>query len=298
MRGPDGAPRAGALVEVWQANAAVRYAHEGDAHDAPLDPNFTGAGCLLTDAEGAYRFTTVKPGAYPWKNHPNAWRPAHIHFSVFGRSFAERLVTQMYYVPYDLVGWAGFEPATSASRTGLQPCHQVILAPQGTVWRVLEPISLVVGRQDGGKRASARGRGEGFLQLGASDLGRESPTGARPSPRRAARAPSTRTRAPAAQRPAPPGRPLPESSPPGPRAAGRRVSEGRRTGVGEQPRCPRLQVAGPRQRLVEARQNLGQREPGRSRPPCRSLTMASLVTREPTAARGHGRRRCSRSPVR
>jgi protocatechuate 3,4-dioxygenase, beta subunit len=92
-----GRPIPHTLVEVWQANAAGRYAHEVDRHSAPLDPNFTGAGRCLTDAEGNYRFVTVKPGAYPWKNHANAWRPAHIHFSVFGRAFADRLVTQMYF---------------------------------------------------------------------------------------------------------------------------------------------------------------------------------------------------------
>ena len=87
----------GVLVEVWQANAAGRYAHSADRHDAPLDPNFLGAGRTLTEADGRYRFTTVRPGAYPWRNHRNAWRPAHIHFSVFGRAFAQRLVTQMYF---------------------------------------------------------------------------------------------------------------------------------------------------------------------------------------------------------
>jgi protocatechuate 3,4-dioxygenase beta subunit len=92
-----GRPIPHTLVEVWQANAAGRYAHEVDRHPAPLDPNFTGAGRCLTDADGRYRFVTVKPGAYPWHNHPNAWRPAHIHFSVFGRAFADRLVTQMYF---------------------------------------------------------------------------------------------------------------------------------------------------------------------------------------------------------
>lgn len=92
-----GRPIAGKLIEVWQANAAGRYAHGGDQHPAPLDPNFTGAGRCLTGADGSYRFVTVKPGAYPWGNHANAWRPAHIHFSVFGRSFNERLVTQMYF---------------------------------------------------------------------------------------------------------------------------------------------------------------------------------------------------------
>jgi protocatechuate 3,4-dioxygenase, beta subunit len=93
----DGRPVGGALLEIWQANAAGRYRHEVDRHPAPLDPNFTGAGRTVTDDEGRYRFVTVKPGAYPWQNHPNAWRPAHIHFSVFGRAFTQRLVTQMYF---------------------------------------------------------------------------------------------------------------------------------------------------------------------------------------------------------
>jgi protocatechuate 3,4-dioxygenase, beta subunit len=93
----DGRPIRGALLEIWQANAAGRYVHEGDQHPAPLDPNFTGAGRTLTDDDGRYRFVTVKPGAYPWRNHPNAWRPAHIHFSVFGRALTQRLVTQMYF---------------------------------------------------------------------------------------------------------------------------------------------------------------------------------------------------------
>jgi protocatechuate 3,4-dioxygenase, beta subunit len=85
------------LVEIWQANAAGRYRHNKDDHHAPLDPNFTGAGRTLTDAEGCYRFITIKPGAYPWANHENAWRPAHIHFSLFGTAFATRLITQMYF---------------------------------------------------------------------------------------------------------------------------------------------------------------------------------------------------------
>jgi protocatechuate 3,4-dioxygenase beta subunit len=93
----DGRPVPGTLVEIWQANAAGRYRHSVDDHPAPLDPNFTGAGRTLTDGEGRYRFVTIKPGAYPWRNHPNAWRPAHIHFSVFGTSFQSRLVTQMYF---------------------------------------------------------------------------------------------------------------------------------------------------------------------------------------------------------
>ena len=93
----EGGPIRNALLEIWQANAAGRYHHEVDQHPAPLDPNFSGAGRTLTDDEGRYRFVTVKPGAYPWRNHPNAWRPAHIHFSVFGRAFTQRLVTQMYF---------------------------------------------------------------------------------------------------------------------------------------------------------------------------------------------------------
>jgi protocatechuate 3,4-dioxygenase, beta subunit len=93
----EGRPVRSTLVELWQANAAGRYAHEVDRHPAPLDPNFGGAGRALTDDDGVYRFTTIKPGAYPWGNHPNAWRPAHIHFSLFGRAFTNRLVTQMYF---------------------------------------------------------------------------------------------------------------------------------------------------------------------------------------------------------
>jgi protocatechuate 3,4-dioxygenase beta subunit len=93
----DGRPLRRSLVEVWQANAAGRYNHAIDQHDAPLDPNFSGFGRILTDDEGRYRVLTVKPGAYPWGNHDNAWRPAHIHFSVFGPAFATRLVTQMYF---------------------------------------------------------------------------------------------------------------------------------------------------------------------------------------------------------
>jgi protocatechuate 3,4-dioxygenase beta subunit len=93
----DGRPIPNTLVELWQCNAAGRYHHPVDQHDAPLDPNFTGAGQAYTDAEGRYRFITIKPGAYPWRNAPNAWRPAHLHFGVFGGGFVTRLITQMYF---------------------------------------------------------------------------------------------------------------------------------------------------------------------------------------------------------
>lgn len=92
-----GRPVSNSLVEVWQANAAGRYRHTEDRWPAPLDPHFSGLGRALTDAEGRYTFLTIRPGAYPWRNHHNAWRPAHIHFSLFGRAFVQRLVTQMYF---------------------------------------------------------------------------------------------------------------------------------------------------------------------------------------------------------
>jgi protocatechuate 3,4-dioxygenase beta subunit len=104
--GDDGRPVPQTLVEIWQANAAGRYRHKVDQHAAPLDANFSGAGRTITDDQGRYRFVTIRPGAYPWRNHHNAWRPAHIHFSLFGTCFLSRLVTQMYFpgdplLPYD-----------------------------------------------------------------------------------------------------------------------------------------------------------------------------------------------------
>jgi protocatechuate 3,4-dioxygenase beta subunit len=95
--GEEGRPVSGALLEIWQANAGGRYRHRNDTYLAPLDPNFGGCGRTLTDAEGRYHFRTVKPGPYPWRNFANSWRPAHIHFSVFGSGFAQRLITQMYF---------------------------------------------------------------------------------------------------------------------------------------------------------------------------------------------------------
>ena len=99
----DGRALPDTLIEIWQANAAGRYVHTADQHDAPLDPNFLGAGRCVTDDAGRYRFYSIKPGAYPWKNHPNAWRPNHIHFSLFGPSFATRLVTMFYSPGYPLL---------------------------------------------------------------------------------------------------------------------------------------------------------------------------------------------------
>jgi len=119
VRDSDGRAVPHTLVEIWQANAAGRYAHENDLWDAPLDPHFTGVGRVLTDADGRYRFTTVRPGAYPWGNHHNAWRPAHIHFSLFGRAFTQRLVTQMYFPDDPLMGHdpiARSVPAASRGR--------------------------------------------------------------------------------------------------------------------------------------------------------------------------------------
>ncbi|TQN31128.1 protocatechuate 3,4-dioxygenase beta subunit [Haloactinospora alba] len=97
VRDSGGQPVPNTLIEIWQANAGGRYRHANDNWPSPLDPNFTGVGRTLTDGSGRYRFTTIRPGAYPWGNHTNAWRPAHIHFSLFGRAFAQRLVTQMYF---------------------------------------------------------------------------------------------------------------------------------------------------------------------------------------------------------
>jgi protocatechuate 3,4-dioxygenase beta subunit len=97
VRDENGRPVSNTLIEIWQTNAAGRYLHARDNHSAPLDPNFSGAGRTLTGADGSYRFVTIRPGAYPWRNHPNAWRPAHIHFSLLGPAFAARLITQMYF---------------------------------------------------------------------------------------------------------------------------------------------------------------------------------------------------------
>lgn len=118
----DGRPVSGALIEIWQANAAGRYDHMKDDHAAPLDPNFTGAGRTITDAAGGYQFTTIKPGAYPWRNHDNAWRPAHIHFSVFGTMFRTRLVTQMYFPDDPLLA---YDPICQSIRDERARCRLI-----------------------------------------------------------------------------------------------------------------------------------------------------------------------------
>jgi protocatechuate 3,4-dioxygenase, beta subunit len=119
----DDRPVPNTLIEVWQANAAGRYAHKIDRWDAPLDANFTGAGRTLSDAEGRYRFITIRPGAYPWRNHDNAWRPAHIHFSLFGQAFATRLVTQMYFPGDPLLA---FDPIFNSVPEGAR--HRMVSA--------------------------------------------------------------------------------------------------------------------------------------------------------------------------
>jgi len=124
----DGRPQPGMLIEIWQTNAAGRYVHKADQHEAPLDPNFFGGGRCVTDAEGRYRFYTVRPGAYPWANHNNAWRPSHIHFSLFGPSFATRLVTQMYFPGDPLLD--------------LDPIYQA--APAGARDRLISKFSIDV----------------------------------------------------------------------------------------------------------------------------------------------------------
>jgi protocatechuate 3,4-dioxygenase beta subunit len=122
----DGRPQPDTLIEIWQANAAGRYVHKADQHNAPLDPNFFGGGRCVTDAQGRYRFYTIKPGAYPWANHLNAWRPNHIHFSLFGPSFLTRLVTQMYFPGDPLLDF--------------DPIYQAV--PAGTRERLVSKFSI------------------------------------------------------------------------------------------------------------------------------------------------------------
>ncbi|HZP72481.1 MAG TPA: protocatechuate 3,4-dioxygenase subunit beta [Gaiellaceae bacterium] len=145
----DGRPLRGALIEIWQANSAGRYRHEVDQHPAPLDPNFSGAGRCLTDDEGNYRFVTIKPGSYPWGNHDNAWRPAHIHFSVLGRAFSQRLVTQMYFpgdplIPFDPIIHAVRDPKARALLVA-----EFDLAQTEPQWALAYRWDIVLGRGRG-----------------------------------------------------------------------------------------------------------------------------------------------------
>jgi protocatechuate 3,4-dioxygenase, beta subunit len=154
----DGRPVPRNLVEIWQANAAGRYRHEADKHPAPIDPNFTGVGRCLTDDEGRYRFVTIKPGSYPWRNHHNAWRPAHIHFSLFGQSFTQRLVTQMYF-PGDplhaldpllnsVPGEAGRERLIARFDIGLTEPEWALGYAWDIVLRGREPTPFAAGEED------------------------------------------------------------------------------------------------------------------------------------------------------
>jgi len=135
----NGEPLPGTLLEIWQANASGRYSHWREtAFPAPLDPNFLGVGQCITDEEGVYRFTTIKPGPYPWGNHPNAWRPAHIHFSLMGPSWGSRLITQLYFqgdplLPLDPIYNA--VPAHSRDRLIAAYDHDVTIENWALGWR-------------------------------------------------------------------------------------------------------------------------------------------------------------------
>jgi protocatechuate 3,4-dioxygenase beta subunit len=144
-----GRPIRDSLVEIWQANAAGRYAHRWDTWPAPLDPNFTGAGRTVTDADGRYEFVTIKPGPYPWGNHPNAWRPAHIHFSLLGRSFEQRLVTQMYFPADPLFA---YDPIFNSVRDAAAQQRMVSafsLDRSQENWALAYAFDIVLGGRDG-----------------------------------------------------------------------------------------------------------------------------------------------------
>ena len=142
-----GRPVPNALVEIWQCNAAGRYHHPGDQHDAPLDPNFYGGGRARADDNGAYRFVTIKPGAYPWGNHRNAWRPAHIHFSLFGPAFATRLITQMYFPDDPLLV---FDPIYNSVPEGARHRLQAAVDMDGTQpeWALAYEFDIVLRGRD------------------------------------------------------------------------------------------------------------------------------------------------------
>lgn len=136
-----------AMVEIWQCNAAGRYHHPGDQHDAPLDPNFYGGGRSRADADGHYQFITIKPGAYPWKNHHNAWRPAHIHFSLFGPAFATRLITQMYFPDDPLLAYDPiYNSVPAGARKRLQSAFD--LANTRPEWALAYRFDIVLRGRD------------------------------------------------------------------------------------------------------------------------------------------------------
>jgi protocatechuate 3,4-dioxygenase beta subunit len=142
----DGRPVPDTLVEVWQANAGGRYFHREDNWPSPLDPNFTGLGRCITGAGGGFRFVTIRPGAYPWGNHPNAWRPAHIHFSVFGRAFTQRLVTQMYFPGDPLFAFDPIFHAVRDPRSRELLVARFDLAATESSWALAYEWDIVLGR--------------------------------------------------------------------------------------------------------------------------------------------------------
>jgi protocatechuate 3,4-dioxygenase, beta subunit len=144
----EGRPVPDTLVEIWQANACGRYRHQREQHPAPLDPNFTGAGRTATDADGRYRFVTIKPGAYPWGNHPNAWRPAHIHLSVFGPSFLSRLVTQMYFPGDPLFAFDPIFQSIPDERARMRLVSAFDLATTVPDWALAYRFDIVVRGRD------------------------------------------------------------------------------------------------------------------------------------------------------
>jgi protocatechuate 3,4-dioxygenase beta subunit len=144
----DGRAVPNTLVEIWQANACGRYRHQREQHPAPLDPNFTGAGRTATDADGRYRFVTIKPGAYPWGNHRNAWRPAHIHFSVFGPSFLSRLVTQMYFPGDPLFAFDPIFHSIADERARMRLVSAFDLAATVPDWALAYRFDIVVRGRD------------------------------------------------------------------------------------------------------------------------------------------------------
>jgi protocatechuate 3,4-dioxygenase beta subunit len=144
----DGRPIPQTLVELWQCNAAGRYFHSRDNHAAPLDPNFTGAGRTLTNQNGAYRFVTIKPGAYPWRNHSNAWRPAHIHFSLLGPCFITRLITQMYFPNDPLMRFDPISQSIPGERARQRLISQLDLSLTEPEWALGYRFDIVLRGRD------------------------------------------------------------------------------------------------------------------------------------------------------